>query len=170
MTALSKPVNTLALAPGKREFGVAVFTGIDLTYFSLKSLRDMSSEGVLMNETAILIRQLIDNFEPRVIAVKAISQYQLTSSALKLITQVLKHEAEISKIPLIEISLTEIKSMLCNNEKATKEEAFRSLGNIYPELIHFMNRPNKWQNEYYNNLFTAVSVGVVVSEISKSLT
>lgn len=161
MPARSKPIKILALAPGKREFGLAVFTGIELTYFSLKSFRQVRSERVLMNEVMILIRELMDSFDPGVIAIRAISKYQLTSSILKQMCTALKREAAINNAPFIEVTLNQIKSTFSSDEKATKKEAFRRLAQIYPELIHFMNRPNHWQNEYYNNLFMAVSVGVV---------
>jgi hypothetical protein len=31
----------------------------------------------------------------------------------------------------------------------------------YPELEQYWNRPNKWQNDYYAFLFSAVAVGAV---------
>lgn len=161
MATRSKALKILALAPGKRKFGLAVFTGIELTYFALKSFRKVRSERLLIDEVVILIRELIDRFGPGVIAIRAISKYQQTSSILKQMCIVLKRETAIKQIPFVEVTLNQIVSTLGKNQKATKKDAIRSLAHIYPELMQFMDRPSQWQNQYYNNLFMAVSVGVV---------
>ena len=116
---------------------------------------------MLINEVLILVRELIDSFDPGVIAINAISKYQQTSPFLKQMRLILKREAAISQVVFIEITLNQIISILCSDEKSTQKEAFRQLAHSYPELIHFINLPNQWQNQYYNNLLMAVSVGVV---------
>jgi hemoglobin-like flavoprotein len=64
-------------------------------------------------------------------------------------------------LPLIEITLEQIKTELCKNENQTQKKSFESLLIEYPELRRFWNRPNKWQNDYYSFLFSAVAVGAV---------
>lgn len=165
MRSRSKPIKILAIAPGKRKFGFALFTGVELTYFALKSFRKAQTERELINEAVNLMREVMDSFDPGVIAMRAISKYQRTSSILKPMCTALKREAGIKNIPLIEITLNQIISTFCNNKKATKKDVFRRLAQIYPELIHFMERPNHWQNQYYDNLFMAASVGGVLVKI-----
>lgn len=160
MTPKLKPIKVLALAPGKREFGLAVFTGIELTYFLLKSFRKTRPEPVLINEVVTLTRELIESYHPGIIAIRAISKYQQTSSFLKQVRKALKHEAAINKVPYTEVTLNQILSRYGNNKNATKKDAFRDLVRLYPELNQFMDRPNYWQDKYYNNLFMAVAVGV----------
>lgn len=165
MTPRSKPTRILALAPGRREFGLAVFTGIELTNFSLRSFRNVRSDRAVINEVVTLMRELIDCFDPGAVAVRSISKYQRTSSILQPISQVLRREATINNIPFVEVTINQIKSTLSNDEKSTKIEAFRQLAHLYPELIHFIDLPNQWQNQYYNNLIMAVSVGAALLRI-----
>jgi hypothetical protein len=161
MLTNTKSGNLLALAPGKREFGVAVFNGIDLTYYSLKVLRKGSSDRIVARQTGKLMEDLIETFDPRIIAMKSISQYQRTSLALQIISRVVRREAQTYSLPLFEISLAEVSSLVTGPATVTKRKVSAYLAEIYPELLQFMNRPSKSQTEYYNNLFMAVSVGLV---------
>jgi len=152
----------LAIAPGKREFGIAVFEGIQLAHFSLRILRNRRSNKCLRKGIVELIQYCICIFQPQVIAVRTISQYQNKSIILKSIVRVVEEQADVNQIPLVEISMDQVKIMLCNNEKPTLTKAFENITVLYPELKQFFSRPNKWQNDYYHNLFSAVSVGVAL--------
>ena len=155
------PRVVLAIAPGKRECGVAVFGGIELVDFSIKSFQKRRSDKLLKDEIGRLMQELVESFKPDVIIVRHISQYQTTSPTLAPIINVINREAQAKQIPTIGVSLEQVKSLLGDNEKATQGNIFNSLTAIYPELRQFSGRPNRWQNDYYNNLFSAVAVGVV---------
>lgn len=133
-----------------------------MSYFSLKSFRNVRPERAVINEVVTLTRELIESFDPGVIAIRGLSKYQRTSTILQSMRKVLEREALAQNVPCIEITLKQIIATFCIDEKATKREAFRQLAHIYPELVHYLNRPNHWQNEYYNNLFMAASVGAVL--------
>lgn len=167
MKSLSKTI--LAIAPGKREFGIAVFNGIELAHFSLRTVKSKRSKKLLKTEIVEMMQECITTFQPQVIAIKTISQYQQKSMILKSILRIVERQAEACKIPWIGISTNQVKAMLSNDEKSTQRKAFENLTIFYPELRQFTDRPNKWQNEYYHNLFSAVSVGLVVlRSLSKS--
>ena len=152
----------LAMAPGKREFGIAVFDDSELVYFALRSLRHKRSRNALKNETIAILRKLIELYEPRKIALKAVSQYQKNSSNVAAINEAICQQAAVRQIPVAKISLERIKAALCDDEIRTQKRAFQSLTVIYPELRQYLNRPNKWQSDYYHNLFSAVAAGVAV--------
>ena len=149
------------MAPGRREFGVAVFDGIELAYFAVQTIQNRHSEKLLKNEISELVEELIAFSKPKTVAIKAISQYQQTSSVLELTIKIIKRQAVANQIPVEEISLEQIKAMLGNDKKPTQKKVFQNLTVLYPELKQYLSRPNKWQNEYYHNLFSAVAVGVV---------
>jgi hypothetical protein len=153
--------NILAIAPGRREFGVVVFCGNELTYFAVRNLQNRHSEKLLKNEVGKLVRRMIAFSQPEIIAVKAVSQYQKPSATLKVIVRIIKQQAAVNQILVAEISLNEIKAALCDDEKPMQKKAFQKLAAMYPELRQFSNCSTRWQTEYYHNLFAAVAVGVV---------
>jgi hypothetical protein len=151
----------LALAPGRREFGVAVFGGAELVYFSIREIKGRRSKKLIKRQVVEIVSELYGTFEPDHIAIKAISKYQSSSDTLASLIGTVKYQARLRRIPTTEVSIKEIMDQLCPSGRATLKKAFQTLTVIYPELSQFWNRPNRWQNDYYYNLFTAVAVGAV---------
>lgn len=157
----SSPNVILAIAPGKRELGIAVFTGADLVYVSVKTIRHRKSRKLLLREIAAILRQLFEEFSITIVVIKAITQYQKLSPDLKRIVARIRFESDQEGLQVIGITLEQIKSVICKDEKATEKKAFETLLADYPQLEKYWNRPNKWQNDYYAFLFSAVAVGAV---------
>lgn len=150
----------LAMAPGKREFGVAVFEGNKLIYFAVRTVSRGRSAASQKEEIGELLSDLFAFFKPQCVVLKAVSKYQRASVVLTEIVELIKCRIEAKQVPVIEISLEQIKSFAESSEKQTQKNTFQMLVNLYPELRQFFSRPNKWQNDYYHNLFSAVAVGV----------
>ncbi len=151
----------LAIAPGKREFGIAVFSGRELIYFAIRTVSRRHSDELQKEEIIELLKELFTCFNPQLVALKAISKYQQTSVSLKGIVKLIKRRAKAEQVPAIEISHKQVKSFFEDAEKRTQKNAFQMLVLLYPELRQFFSRPNRWQNDYYRNLLSAVSVGFV---------
>lgn len=160
----SSPNIVLAVAPGRREFGVAVFADKDLIYFSVKTVKNQKANKNSFNEITEILQSLFKSFSVKIIIIKAISQYQKLSPELEKIVARIKIESEQKGLLIIEITLEQIKLALCKNERLTEKQAFKTLLISYPELKRYWNRPNKWQNDYYAFLFSAVAVGAVYLE------
>jgi RNase H-fold protein (predicted Holliday junction resolvase) len=157
----SSPNVILAIAPGKRELGIAVFVGADLVYSSVRTTRHRKSRKLLLREIAAILHQLFEDFSITIVVIKVITQYQKLSPDLKKIVERIKFESDRKGLPVIGITLEQIKSAICKDEKATEKKAFETLLADYPQLEKYWNRPNKWQNDYYAFLFSAVAVGAV---------
>lgn len=151
----------LAIAPGKREFGVAVFSGINLLYFSVKTIKNQKSKKSLSKEITRILGKIFQDFAVTVVVIKAISQYQKLSPDLERIVEHIKFEARQKGLQSAEITIEQIKLVLGKGDKPTEKQAFKMLLASHPELKRFWNRPNKWQNDYYAFLFSAVAVGLV---------
>jgi len=157
----SSPNIILAIAPGKRELGIAIFAGADLVYVSVKTINHRKSRNPLLKEITCILQKLFEDFSIKIVVIKAISQYQKLSPDLKSIVVRIKYESGQKGLPVIDITLEQIKSVLCKSERTTEKKAFETLLVAYPELKRYWNRPNKWQNDYYAFLFSAVAIGVV---------
>lgn len=156
---------TLAIAPGKRHLGVAVFSGADLIYVGIKSIRSQESKERLLEDVAGILKKLFQEFSIGFVAIKAVSQYQKLSLTLDEIVERINRESRQHGLETAEITLEQIKSALCKTGKPTQGKAFETLLAFYPELARYWDRPNKWQNDYYALLFSAVAVGVVCLNI-----
>jgi RNase H-fold protein (predicted Holliday junction resolvase) len=156
----SSPI-ILAIAPGTRECGIALFNGTKLTYFSVKTLKHQNTNQDLPNQVSELIKNLLLWFSPQVVVIKSINQYQGLSVHLNKIVSHIKAEAKIHRVETIEITSEQIKYLIPNGNKLKQKKAFELIVEYYPELKRFWNRPNKWQNDYYAFLFSAVAVGLV---------
>lgn len=109
-----------------------------------------------------LFQKCILTFKPQWIAIKAISKYQRRSQSLGLIVSSIVQLAEENDIQIKAVSIDQIKSELCTDAKPTEKKAFENLAVLYPELRQYLNRPNKWQADYYHNLLSAGAIGVVL--------
>lgn len=157
----SSPQAVLAIAPGKRELGIAVFVGADLVYFAVKTIRNRRASNLLQKEVDGILRKLFRNFSVKTVITKSISRYQKLSSDLESIAEHIKSESRKRDLRVREISLEQIKSVFGQNRKITQKKAFETLLTFYPQLRRYWHRPNKWQNDYYAFLFSAVAVGAV---------
>lgn len=151
----------LAIAPGSRRLGIAIFSDCELIYFAVKTVSRNHSAALQKEEITELLAELFACFKPHFVALKAVNQYQQTSIVLKEIIKLLKRQTKARRVPISEISLEQIRSFAGNTEKQTQMKTFQTLTTLYPELRQFAGRPNRWQNEYYRNLFSAVSVGAI---------
>lgn len=152
---------TLAIAPGKRELGIAVFSGFDLIYVSVKTIRRQKSKENQIEKMNGILQKLSQEFSIGLIVTKAISQYQKLSPDLERIVEHIKLQAGQKGLQIIDITVDQIKAELCKSKNPTEKKAFKALLASYPELKRYWNRPNKWQEDYYAFLFSAVAVGVV---------
>ena len=149
----------LAIAPGKRELGVAVFSGFDLVYSAVKIIKHQESQTSLLEEVTVILKKLFREFSITIVVVKAVSKYQKLSFVLDKVVKRIKFECRKKGLRTVAIKIEQIKSELCKTGKPTQKKAFENLLAAYPELEKYWNRPNKWQNDYYAFLFSAVAVG-----------
>jgi hypothetical protein len=151
----------LAIAPGKRELGVAVFCGFDLIYSAVKRIRHQESQEYLLEEVTVILKKLFWEFSISTVVLKAVSKYQKLSFVLDKVVKRIKSECRKKGLRTVAIKIEQIKSELCKTGKPTQKEAFKKLLASYPQLKYYWDRPNKWQNDYYAFLFSAVAVGTV---------
>ncbi|HSK73515.1 MAG TPA: hypothetical protein VK892_17595 [Pyrinomonadaceae bacterium] len=157
----SSPNVILAIAPGKRELGIAVFAGADLVYASVKTLRYRKSNRRSLKEITGILQKLFESFAVKTVVIKSISQYQKRSPDLEKIAGRIKSESAKNNLETGEVTLEQIKLVLGKDKTPTEKKAFEALLESYPQLERYWNRPNKWQNDYYAFLFSAVAAGAV---------
>jgi hypothetical protein len=158
--------NLLAIAPATKRLGIVVFSQTDLIYFSVKTFAPPRTETLIKRQVSQMIRELINEFEPKTVALKVLGKQQVRSKNLRLVSSLIRQESEKAGIVLKEVSFEQAKKKLCFGKKPNKENAFEVLSLIYPELKRFAGCQNKSQKDYYNSLLSAAAIGCNIHKYS----
>ncbi len=157
--SVRKPL-ILGIDPGSREIGVAVFSGNELLYYAIKSIRRNTREQRLFKLAAVLDRLFVE-YEIDCLAVEEPYYVQQRSSFVKKVVETIGIIAKNQGLNVAIYSPTEVRDAICEKPKSTKLLTARRLVEIYPELAPHFNLPRITQKRYYAMLFDAVAVGLV---------
>ena len=152
-------ITILAASPFTKGFGIAAIYQNELIYFAVKTFKSPKTKQSVKRQISGIIRDIIEEFEPKMIILTKPSKHQTQSKYFDLINQQVKREAKLCQLPVFWTSFEVVKGFICPDEKRTKGAVFKAISKIYPELKQFINRPNKWQTDYWNPLLTAVALG-----------
>jgi hypothetical protein len=159
-------LNVLIIAPYTKRFGIAVFRDSKLLYFSVKTFRlPRTAESVKM-ETSMEIENLIQEFSPNLVIVKALTERQIGSDNQRQVTREVRRLANIAAVPIKVISFEDVKRKVSSRNRPTKMSTFRVLKGVYPELARFIQFQNRSQEEYYTPLLSSIAIGLVHQNIS----
>src|SRR5256885_498520 len=84
---ITKQPRILAIDPGTRHMGVAVLTGHDLHYYTVKDFHRHRPADELLRATRAVILELLRRFQPDVLAYEKAFYVQQTNSALLQVQQ-----------------------------------------------------------------------------------
>src|SRR5919205_928128 len=85
-----KPTNVIAIAPGTRALGVAVFEGLHLIYYGIKEAgkhRMAHTPHSRARQAAATVDNLIHKYQPQVMTIGRLNTVQQFSPKLRTITQ-----------------------------------------------------------------------------------
>ena len=156
----NRPNTLLALDPGLRELGFAVFAGGRLTDRGVLSLRSLPQRRRLP-EARRQLRQWVRSYRPRALAIEQTHRhpvpwlddlYRLVRSAVLL--------ADRRGIRLATYSPQTIRKTVVGNGWATKREVAQVVAARYPALRIYVTQDRKWKERYWQNMFDAVALGL----------
>lgn len=162
---MTKEETILAVAPGTRHFGAAVFRNGELRHFAVNPLGKLSETGRLANHESLsdsvarMLKPLQQKFEPTVLVLKELNRQQLKSANLKSVFDAFRAEAKQAGIETTTISFETVKKLFCSDRKLTKAKVFEKLSSFFPELAQFCNHPSRWQRKYYTPMLLAAAAG-----------
>lgn len=168
-----KPKIILAINPGTRHLGLAVFEGADLIYTTIKVVKtkQMADKKVLLKLEGMILA-LIDDFMPDMLALEEPLPIQMQRSPL--LIRMFNRISEIGKRENIEVksySPPVIRQFICQHEKPTKmQTALIIATKYYPWLYHYYEKDLKkkwWEEKYWVALFDAVALGLMALTAGK---
>lgn len=162
---LQRSPTILAIDPGTHYMGVAVLTAPELVYYGVKRFKEHRPADALIRATRATLQQLIALHRPAILAYEKTFYVQAKRSALLHV-----QEAEITRVGRLAglrafgYAPTRVRSLLCQDGRATKLVVARVLVDRFPELGRYLGTGSASQDLYWLNMFDAIAVGVVCAE------
>lgn len=152
----------IALSPGTRECGVAVFEELELLYYATKDLRirhrSQPASGPSGKATQML-EKLIRRYRPSVVVLRQLQPLQRRSSNLVRLTAQLKTITQKRGLMQREGSPKSVRKLLCPDRRATKQATAARLIEFYPELTRYVVGASREQQLYYDSMLDATALG-----------
>jgi hypothetical protein len=159
-----KPAIVIAVVPGTRSLGIAVFKGLELMYYGIKESskhRLRHTPHSRAREAVRSVEQVIHKYQPRHFVTLNLSPVQRLSAKLPIIADEITRAARHLRLTLSTYERAEIRKHLCPGGRATRQAAVLHLSALYPELSRYVIGVSCWQRLYYVRMLDAVAVGYV---------
>jgi len=155
---LPNPPTILAINPGTRYLGLAVFDGNELLEWRIKVIKGRWSTKKSKKALAIF-DAAIDRYRPRHLAVKELNPARSSSGLNSLATQI-KKLALADSMTVHQYPLKVLEASFCE-EKRNKRTLAEAIAANYPELYCELQIEKSRKNPYHMHMFEAVALGAM---------
>jgi len=153
----------LAIDPGTRQMGIAFLEGGKLIYHGVKIIKKRKSPSESLKEGRKIILRLIKDFSPKVIVVeKAFFANNRSAALLNVFVDEIKAIGRRKGLKVMSFAPSTVKKFICGNGRASKKEVARVIVSKYPELKVYLTQDRAWKEEYHQNMFDAVALGMML--------
>jgi RNase H-fold protein (predicted Holliday junction resolvase) len=161
-----KAETILSVNPGTHTLGVAVFSGTDLVFTAIKTLKTAGmKDGAVLKKLERLIVSLVDQYGVEVLAVE--EPLPIQSQRSPLLNRMFNRIKEIGKREKLKVKSSRpdvSRRFICKEEKPTKmNTALIIATRYYPWLYRFYEKDlarKWWVDKYWTILFDAVALGL----------
>lgn len=163
----AKGTRILALDPGTLYMGVAVLEGERLLYYGVRTFCRARPAERLFRATRLVVGQLIEQYQPAILAYEHTFYVQQQASAMLHIQErEIARLGRAEKLKVIGLSPAQVRRMLCQDGRATKQQVADLLVRRFPEIAGYRHRGEARREKYWLNMFDAVAVAVVAGDAS----
>jgi Holliday junction resolvasome RuvABC endonuclease subunit len=155
----NKPFKVLAINPGSRYLAIAVFKESELNDWGIKVIRVADPER-RQGKIKSLICNLIDYYEPNVLAVKRLHLVRSSANLNRLVLSI-RRLARARDIKIYQYLLKDIKTFFSPEDRINKKQLARILSFRYPALWYEFSRERNNKGPYHIRVFEAVGLGAV---------
>jgi Holliday junction resolvasome RuvABC endonuclease subunit len=151
----------LAIDPGSREFGFAVFTGETLTDQNVKSLRRTHRSEDRLSVLQRTFTHLLEERQPQALAMEKNSFHG--SAQNDLLMRIIGRMQTIARrhsLPIYEFAPNTIKKTIAGDPAATKRVIAKIICTQQPHLRVHLDHKHQWQERYCLNMFDAIATGL----------
>lgn len=151
----------LAINPGTRYLGIAVFEGPELFDWRVKVIKGKWSKEK-QQKTLVIVRTLIERHKPDVLAIKKLHHSRSSANLNQFVGRIKQHSKR-KGLKVYQYSIKELEAFFFGEAKANKNKLAEILTSKYTFLVHEFNRENANKNSYHIRVFEAVALGAVCS-------
>jgi len=156
-----KILKILAINPGTRYVGTAVFEGPELLDWRVKVIKGKWSKEK-SKKLMMVVRSLIEQYEPDVLAIKKLHHCRSSVNLNRSVSRI-KQLSKRKGLKLYQYSIKELEAFFFPGKKANKRRLAETLTSKYPVLLHEFNKERNNRNSYHIRMFEAVALGAVCS-------
>lgn len=149
----------LAINPGTKYIGIAIFQPPDLVYWGIRVLKGKWSQEKIRN-VEIALQNHIDKYHVNLLVLKKLHASR-SSRNLNYLVKLIKELAKKKGIELSFYSLSDVKEFLAAGMKTNKMAIAEIVTKRYPFLIHELEREKKHKHPYFVRMFEAIAAGIV---------
>ncbi len=155
---LQEPITILAINPGTKYLGLAVFQAQDLVYWGIKVLKGKWSEKK-RRIAKRAIQDIIVQHHVRILVLKKL-HLSRSSTNLNFLVASIKTIAKEKGLKLCLYSLDDIKKELAAERRVNKISIAEMMVARYPFLVHELEREKKHKHPYFVRMFEAIAAGI----------
>jgi Holliday junction resolvasome RuvABC endonuclease subunit len=151
----------LAIDPGTRNIGYAVFENGNLKYFGVKTIPRKSKLIDILKEGRLIINGLLKDFRPQVLVVER--TYFGNNSGSEILNQffrAIKRAGKRKGLRVLSIPVNTVRKSVCGDGWANKEKVVKTLSRAYPQLKPYSKSNREWKKDFHQNMFDAVALGL----------
>ena len=152
----------LAINPGTRYVGIAIFEGPELLDWRVKVIKGKWSKEKLQ-KIMLLLRSSIERHEPDVLTIKKLHRCR-SSVNLNHLTSRIKQVSKRKGLRIHQYSIKDVESFFFPGVKSNKNKLAETITLKYPFLLHEFKKENANKNSYHIRVFEAVALGAVCSQ------
>jgi len=158
----------LAIDPGTRHMGVAFLDSDVLIYAGVKIIKNRRSPHEILWTGRKIVLRLINDFRPQVLVVeKTFFANNKNAALLNVLVDEIRDIGRRKGIRVASFAPNTMKKIICANGHASKREVARVVVAKYPELKVFLTQDRAWKEEFHQNMFDAVGLGMMINEYTK---
>ncbi|HUI30727.1 MAG TPA: hypothetical protein VLX91_10955 [Candidatus Acidoferrales bacterium] len=155
----SKPTRIIAVNPGWRHTGIAVFRESELDDWWVKSMRQKTVDQAHHDITA-MISDIMDTNKSEVLAIKKLHPARSSKNLME-ITKRLKNWAARKGLLVCEYSIKEIEAFLLSSGRLNKTHLMEEVAARYPILYSELEKGRRSKSYYLGRAFEAVALGMI---------
>lgn len=154
----TKPHNILAIIPGTKYLGVAIFVDADLRDWFVKSIpnRSIKEKAEYVKEYLNLVAE---RFQINVLAIKKLHKSRQSKNLSELAAGIKEAQKKLN-VSVREFPLHELEQFLVQG-KPNKKKLIEEVAQLYPVVIHEYEREKKNKSRYLTRMFEAIALGIV---------
>lgn len=155
----------LAINPGSRYLGIAVFKGSDLIDWGIKVMEGKWSPEKFAKALRVT-SELISDYRPNVIVMKRLHPSR-TSIHLNKLCRRFELLAQEQHLKISQYSIEEIKAFHARGRDINKFGLAELVSLKYPVMARIFRRESRSSNPYHVRMFEAVALGVTAAAKDK---